>query len=224
MTLMESIILLAALIYAAPSRADEVIEETNFTSNHWTTGLHMTAGLGVNSSYLQTDLTRENIGYGLNIHTDVGYYFYNTWAFEASANVTLNRAKSVIIWDTAMTFGIRARLPTWAGPNHSSPYIRVMGGRGPSVFIYKGAKPAQLKEEGERTQIEGDVWGAGYGFFQNSRDGDVWFVEVQSIVNRYRKFESIDDVDQVPEVIASSPVDDNAAMYSINLTFGILLF
>ena len=222
---LEAIVLMAALIFSTPSHAEEVIEHSGFTANDWTTGLHMTAGLGVNSTYIETDLTRENVGIGLNIHTDVGYYFLNSWAFETSVNVTLNRATSVLIWDTAMTLGLRSRLPPWLGPDHSTPYFRLVGGRGPSVLIFNGQKPEQLKgNDGERTQIESNIWGGGYGFYQNARDGSVWFVEFQGTVHRYRKIEVIDDIDQVPEVIESYSVDNNAAAYSINLTFGVLIF
>ncbi|RYZ77463.1 MAG: hypothetical protein EOP04_31040, partial [Proteobacteria bacterium] len=77
-TCLQLLILISALIYAAPSRSEtiegEVIQNTNFTANHWTNGLHLTAGLGVNSSYISNDFARENLGIGLNIHTDVGYY------------------------------------------------------------------------------------------------------------------------------------------------------
>lgn len=225
LALMQTIILLLALIYAAPSRAaSEVIEHSTFTSQNWTSGLHMTAGLGVNSSYFESDFIRENVGAGLNVHTDVGYYFYNLFAIETSVNVMLTRVQSVLVWDTLMTMGLRTRLPAWFGPNHSSPYLRVAGGKGPSVLIYKGSDPSAYNIGGERAQIEGDIFSASYGVLQNARDGSVWFIELQTSMNRYRKVEAIDDVDGVPEVIFSAPVNDNASMYSISLTFGVVIF
>ncbi|MES2743997.1 MAG: hypothetical protein V4655_01160 [Bdellovibrionota bacterium] len=216
---------LALMMFAAPAAAQEVLEETSFTAAHWTNGLHMSAGLGMNLGYFDTDLIRENLGPGLNIQTDVGYYFGNIVALEVAGNVMLTRVSSTMIWDTMMTFGVRARLPDWAGPEKSAPFFRLLGGRGPSVFIFKGEKPAEYDiGEGERTQIEGDVFGAAYGLFQDGREGTTWYLQLQYLTHIYRKVEVIDDVNGVPEAIFSRRVSDSGAMHSLSLTFGVLLF
>lgn len=216
----------AALLLTEVSRADDISSETDrptFTALSWTEGLHLTAGLGVNSSYIASDLVRENVGVGLNIHTDLGYYFWDAYAVEVSTSVMLNRVKSVIIWDTLMTAGVRARLPNWAGPDHSSPFIRLMGGRGPSVFLYKGTPPPEFDHGGDRTQVEGNVYGVAYGFFQDSRDGRVWWMQIQQTTHLYSKLEAVDEINQVPEVIYSTRVGNHTATYSVSLTFGVLL-
>ncbi len=230
LTLFQALLLLAALIFAAPARSEtrdgEVIEVSDFTSRHWTRGLHLNAGLGVNSTLLKNDYTHEDIGLGLNIHTDVGYYFLNDYALETSVNVMFNRVKTAIIWDTSMTFGLRARLPAYLGPDHSAPYLRLAAGRGPSVFFFQGEKPAELeaRTNADRVQVEGDIYSIAYGFFQDARDGTVWYLELQQSTTIYRKIEGINEVNDVPEVVYSEHVSNHESMYSLSLTFGVLLF
>ncbi len=230
LTAFEAILLIAALIFASPARSEtkngEVIEVSNFTSQHWTKGLHLNAGLGVNSAFLKNDYTHEDIGLGLNIHTDLGYYFLNDYALETSVNVMFNRVRTAIIWDTSMTFGLRARMPAYMGPDHSAPYLRLAAGRGPSVFFFQGKKPAELeaKTNADRVQVEGDIYSIAYGFFQDGRDGTVWYLELQQSVTVYRKIEGIDEVNTVPEVVYSERVNDHTSKHSLSLTFGVLLF
>jgi hypothetical protein len=216
---------LAAISWPESAKAQEVLEETTFTAKHWTQGLHMSAGLGMNLGYFDTDLVRENVGAGLNIHTDLGYYFGNLAAVEVAGDVMLTQLSSSMIWDTMMTFGLRTRLPEWAGPEKSSPYLRLMGGRGPSVYMFKGKKPARYDiGGGERTQIEGDVFGIAYGLFQDGREGTTWYMQLQYLTHIYRRVEVIDEVNGVPEAIISGPLNDGEAMHSLSLTFGVLLF
>ena len=204
--------------------ANDVPEATSFTSQHWTTGLHLMAGLGVNTAYFTSSFLKKEAGMGLNINTSVGYYFFNDYAFEVSTNVMFNRVKRTLIWNTLGTMGLRFRLPPYLAPAKAHPYFKIAAGRGPSVFIVKGKKPEFFDLGGDRTQIEGDVLSSAYGFFQNSRDGTSWFLELSATVNSYRKLEAIRDNKEVPEVIDARIVTDHAAMYAVALTFGVVVF
>lgn len=219
----QGLLFAALLIVPHNARSEETDDLGGFTAIKWMEGMHLTAGLGLNTSYIQNDFVTEDIGLGLNIHTDLGYYFADAYALEVSTSVHLNRVKNVLIWDTLMTGGVRFRLPAWAGPSFSAPFFRLMAGRGPSVFIFKGKKPAEFDHGGDRTQVEGDVYGLAYGFFQNSRDGKVWWLQLQSTAHLYSKLEAVKEVGSVAEVVHSEDIKDNTAMFSLSISLGVVL-
>lgn len=221
------LIVLALILSCKNNKAfaeENVPESTTFTSQHWTTGLHLMAGLGVNTAYFSSDLVKREAGIGLNIHTSVGYFFFNDYAFEVGTSVMFNRVKRLLIWDTLGTMGIRMRLPTYLAPVNSHPYIKFAAGRGPTVFIAKGQTLGAIDQGGDRTQIEGDILSASYGIFQNARDGTTCFLDLTATVHSYRQLETIRDNKEVPEVISSRSIKDHAGMYALALTFGVIVF
>ena len=220
------ILSMTSLVAGQPLQAEQagIVEHSDFTSNRWTKGLHLLAGLGVNTAYFKSDLVNKQVGIGLNIDTTVSYFLWDSMAFEVSTNVTFNRLKSVLVWDTLETLGVRVRLPSYLGVDHSTPYLRVFGGKGPSVFLYDSNKPAILEVSGgQRAQVEGDVYGAAYGVFQDSRDGRAWFIEWAATGQFFQKVEAVAVEKDVPEIIASRPVKKQSARYSLSLTLGIVV-
>ncbi len=219
-------VIVAAIPFPYRLQADEgePIEIKNFTAGHWSSGLHLAAGMGLNTSYFKSDLLSQGAGLGLNLQTNVGYYFFNDYAFEVSTDVAFNRVKRLLIWSTMGTLGLRVRLPTSLAPALSHPYVRFAGGRGPSVFINKGQKPKEFDLGGDRTQIEGNIFSLAYGILQNARDGTAWFLEFGGTTNYYRTIETIVDKKDVPEVISSQSVTDHSVMYALKLTFGVVVF
>lgn len=208
----------------AEASIDEYFKETQFSAADWATGFHLNAGLGVNAAYFDSDILRDEAGVGLTIHTDVGYYFLNAYSVDISTNVMLNRVKRILVWDTLGTIGLRVRLPAYLGPEKATPFLRVVGGKGPSVFIYNGASASKLQLEGERTHVEGEIYGLAYGIFEDAKDKTTWFTELRATGHVYRHFESIVEKDQVPITVSSEPVQRKAGMYALSLAFGIVLY
>lgn len=217
-------ILLLLSLFAAPSLQAAALDTSTFSPDSWSSGLHLLAGLGVNTATFASDEESRDVGLGLNIQTSVGYFFGNQFAVEANTNVMMNSVKRTLIWDTLGTLGIRMRVPTFLELPNSSPYLRIFGGRGPSVFLYKGPRPKELELDGDRTQIEGDVFGLGYGRFQNAKDGSTWFLEFVLTTHVYRRLEAIVEKNQVPEVVASQRIGNHARVHAFSLTFGVVTF
>ncbi|RYZ68053.1 MAG: hypothetical protein EOP09_10065, partial [Proteobacteria bacterium] len=89
-----------------------ILAERGFKADQWTTGLHLTAGAGVASTVLFSDVDpEEKYGFGLNIKTEIGYYLNDRLAVEVGSLVNLTRMSSeLLLWDTQFTVGIRSRI------------------------------------------------------------------------------------------------------------------
>ncbi|RYZ70920.1 MAG: hypothetical protein EOP05_12635 [Proteobacteria bacterium] len=192
---------------------------------HWTDGVHIIAGVGVNASTFDSRTQARSLGVGLNLRSDVGYYFGNGMGLELSGSVMFNKVRESLLWNTTFAAGFRFGLPFAKRAENFAPYGRILIGRATNVSIFDGDAPAPYGQyNANRLQLEGTMWGLGIGFFQRSSSGRIWYMELTGERHEMRKLEAITDVNDVPIVVAEETIRDNSELYAVCLTFGLMVF
>ena len=192
---------------------------------HWTDGVHIIAGLGVNASSFDSRSQARSLGLGLNLRSDVGYYFSNGMGIEFSASVMFNKIKEALLWNTTLATGLRFGLPFAKRVENFAPYGRILIGRATNVSIFDDAAPPPYDQyKANRIQLEGNMQGLGFGFFQRSSSGRIWYLELTAERHEMKKLEAVTDVNNVPVVVAEQVVTDNSELYALCLTFGLMVF
>lgn len=192
---------------------------------HWTDGVHIIAGLGVNASTFDSRSQARSLGLGLNLRSDVGYYFSNGMGVEFSGSVMFNKVKEALLWNTTLAAGFRFGLPFANRFENFAPYGRILVGRATNVSIFDDKAPAPYDQyQASRLQLEGGMIGLGVGFFQRSSSGRIWYLELTAERHEMTKLEAITDVNKVPVVVAEQVVNDNSELYALCLTFGLMVF
>lgn len=192
---------------------------------HWTDGVHIIAGLGLNASTFDSRSQARSLGVGLNLRSDVGYYFSNGMGVELSGSVMFNKVKEALLWNTTLAAGFRFGLPFAKRLENFAPYGRVLIGRATNVSIFDDKAPPPYDQyQASRLQLEGSMLGLGVGFFQRSSSGRIWYLELTAERHEMKKLEAVTDVNKVPVVVAEQIVNDNSELYALCLTFGLMVF
>ena len=215
---MKKLLVLLILVFSVSAQADEDFEPT-----YWSEGLHLFAGGGVNSSVYKSNEERDDGGLGLNLKTDLFYVLNPEWAVEWSASVKFNRVRSYLLWDTLLTLGVRRQIPV--SFMDAAPYGRLFVGKAPTVLFLEGDNSIRSSEPGvSRIHFDGPVAGLGFGILKKNPAGQVWFSEIAVTVQKLEQSEDVRMEGEVPVVISSSRLDNNATIYSLSWTVGVLAF
>lgn len=212
---MKNIIFILFLILPFSLRAQLLDTGEEFLTDDWSEGLHIFAGIGVNSSNYRSNSRRDYLGIGSNFKTDVGWYFNHDWAIESSASVKFNNLDGSLIWDTLLTLGLRYRLEDY--------YYRVFAGAGVLV-IDTGEDEPTARQDTARLHMDGPALGMGFGRTRRTEKGKVWFAELNGTVQWIKHRDDVIVDGETPIAISSEPVNDNSAIYSLQATVGIMLF
>lgn len=196
---------------------------SDFSAIDWTEGVHLIAGLGLNFSTYKSDIRREQIGFGSNFRSDIGYYFENGLGLEFSSSVMFNRIPQGLIWNSAFMVGMRFAVPPLIPMENVVPYMRVFFGRSTNVINFDG-HPDPPFDSAQRIQFEGNVAGFGLGHFQRSESGRVWYFELTLEGHRHTKVEAITDINGVPTVVGGAEEQAHGTLYAFCLTFGAIAF
>lgn len=199
-------LLLLILSLTANAQIREYDEE--FLIDRWGKGLHLLFGGGVQSSTYRSDHRNAHLGWGMTFHTDVDWYFNADWAVEIGSAVNFNKHESNLFWNTLLTLGFRHRL-------HKN-YLRAMIGSGVLVIV--------PDNNATRNQLDGPVIGAGFGKFESTYQGTIWYWEFTGTIQSMKQHDDIVMDGEVPVSIHSKPVKDNSKIYSLQMTLGVLLF
>ena len=190
-------------------------EPYQFRPDYWSKGLHLTAGGGVNTTYIDSNDRFGNIGYGLNGSTDLSYYLTNRFAVDWSSNVKFNRIQNYLVWDTLITFGVRYRIKEY--------YIRAFGGRAPTVIFFEGNPPKEYKaSNATRLQYDGPVYGFSVGKMMQAKSGLIWFLESSATLQRLKDRQGIKMNGQVPVIVSREK--DTSTLVSLYFMVGVLIF
>ena len=182
-------------------------------SLHWDEGLHLLAGGGANVSdyHRKGDL----VGGGLHFKTDVAYSFKGKWSLETGSFVRFNYLRDTFIWDTLLTIGIRRRF--------RDNFLRVFGGRAPTVFFSDDSPEVYKRSETSRIIYTGPVYGLSWGKFLKSANGHKdLFWEVSAHYQSLEKGRGVKE-GTVPEVVFVTG-KEKIQIYSFSVTFGLLVF
>lgn len=214
---MKKILVILFLFFSASAQAED------FEPTYWSEGLHLFAGGGINSSVYNSNEDRDDGGLGLNLKTDLFYVLDPEWALEWSANVKFNRVRSYLLWDTLLTVGVRRQIPV--SILNSAPYSRIFLGRAPTVLFLEGDTSIRSSEPGvSRIHFDGPVAGLGFGVLKKSPAGQVWFSEISVTVQKLEQSEDVRMDGEVPVVVSSNRLDNDATIYSVSWTVGVLAF
>ncbi len=190
--------------------------EEEFLTDDWSEGLHIFVGAGVNSSNYHSNTRRNYLGLGINLKTDVGWYFHHDWALESSASVKFNRLNGDLIWDTLLTLGLRYRLENY--------YFRAFAGAGVLVVVLGKDQPEINDNNTRRLHMDGPALGLGFGKTNKTEAGKIWFIELNGTAQQIKHRDDVAIDGQYPIAISSQSVNDNSTIYSLQFTIGVLLF
>ncbi len=175
----------------------------------WKEGLHMYVGGGPNLSVYHSK--GDSVGGGLHFKTDFGLSFKKYWAIEAGSFVKFVKVHDVLIWDTALTLGLKRRL-------HDDYYVRVFGGQAPTVFYTSDTPDVYRKSKSSRVIYTGPVIGFSLGKFYED-----WFWETSMSYQSLDKARGIRDDGSVPKEVFRTDLSSVKIM-SVSLTFGMMVF
>ncbi|MES2527286.1 MAG: hypothetical protein V4598_09365 [Bdellovibrionota bacterium] len=175
----------------------------------WKEGLHMYVGGGPNLSVYHT--SGDSLGAGLHFKTDFGYSFKKVWAIEAGSFVKFVKIHDTLIWDTALTLGLKRKLP-------DDYYIRVFAGQAPTVFYTDDTPDVYRKTKSSRVIYTGPVIGFSLGKFH-----ETWFWETSLSYQSLDKARGIRDDGSVPTEVFRTDLS-SVKIFSASVTFGMMVF
>ncbi|KYG65735.1 hypothetical protein AZI86_01275 [Bdellovibrio bacteriovorus] len=213
-------ITLILFLFHFSARADD------FSPASWQPGLHLFAGGGLNSSLYTSDTERVEGGVGLNMKTDLVYFFNDTWAADWGSSVKFARIDGFLLWDTQFTLGVRRRLSSIDIWDLANPYVRVFAGKSPTVIFLDGNELPGRNQDGDvnRMQFDGTVYGVTFGSMTKTAAGTTWFAELSLSLQQFERESEIKMDGEVPVVTHEGPVQANANMYTVTFTIGALIF
>jgi hypothetical protein len=217
---MKNIFFLLLLLSSSLAQAEE------FYPYHWTPGLHLFAGGGINTAAYTNQENTFDGGVGLNLKTDLVYFLNESWAIEAGSSIKFNRVEGYLIWDTLFTVGLRTTLPSLLNYEFGQPYGRIFIGRAPTVIFLNGneSPTGTNNKDVSRIQFDGPVAGMALGTFHTTDSGLVWFTELGGSVQSLEQESEIKMDGEVPVVISSQSVGEHTTILSFYLTVGVLAF
>lgn len=200
-------------------------QEFYFKPDDYLKGLHLMAGGGINGSIYNSDVERQNQGFGLNLKTDLGYYFNDRFAIEWSSNVKFNKVKEYLIWDTLITGGIRYRFEDFPFTDSNKIYMRLFYGKAPTVFFIDDAPEVYRRSSAKRLQYDGPVYGFAFGEMYETKKGRVWFLEYGASMQELRELNFVRNEGEVPTVLFSETSRGaQVKIYSLYASIGVLVF
>lgn len=214
---------LIILLFISVSSFAQETEEYYFKPDKWLKGIHLMAGGGLNGSIYHSEAERQNQGIGLNLKTDLGYYFNDRFAIEASSNVKFNKVSEYLVWDTLLTLGVRYRFEDFPFTKSKSMYMRAFYGIAPTVFFLDDAPEIYRSTDASRIQYDGPVYGLALGNMYETKKGRVWFMEYGLSYQNLKNVEGIKD-DVAPQVVFKDASGGNIIIYSAYLSIGVLVF
>ncbi|UYL07927.1 hypothetical protein B9G69_012805 [Bdellovibrio sp. SKB1291214] len=190
----------------------------------WIEGLHIDAGVGIHGGVYLVEGSTRDYATGLAIKTDVGYYFNDHWAWEASSMIKFARVDELRIWGTQLTMGIRYRLPPgWY--DEQVPYFRFFTGANINVVYTDGRKLPEFEEAYSRIQFEGPMAGLAFGGMRlTEQSKNMWFWEASLTAEWLTRESGIQMDKDVPVVVSRSALDGRSQLYTIFITFGGRIF
>jgi hypothetical protein len=223
-TLFTMLALLVTLTASASFAQDETGDD--FYPDHWAPGLHLFAGGGLNTSFYSSEHERVEGGVGLNLKTDLVYFFDENWGADWGSAVKFNRIDGLLMWDTQFTLGVRRRIPSEWVWNLGNPYARIFAGRSPTVVFLDGDDiPGKVHDDNvNRIQFDGSVYGITVGNLAKTKAGTMWFSELSLT---YQKFENESEIKMdgdVPVVMREGPADADSQMWTLTFSIGALVF
>ncbi len=175
----------------------------------WKEGMHMYVGAGPNLSVYHAD--GDSIGGGLHFKTDFGYSFKKSWAIEAGSFVKFVKIHDVLIWDTALTLGLKRKLP-------QDYYLRAFMGQAPTVFYTNDKPDVYRRSKSSRVIYTGPVIGFSLGNFHKD-----WFWETTASYQSLDKSRGIRDDGIVPTEVFRTDLS-SVKIISVSVTFGMMVF
>jgi hypothetical protein len=207
--------LILFIFFAAFAYAESPHDQNKFSPDQWTSGLHLAAGGGVNITHFDSNDRYDEVGYGLNFKTDLGYYFTHNFAVEWSSNIKFNKVNQLLIWDTLITGGLRYRIKEY--------YVRGFYGKAPTVVYFNHHPPEEFENsKASRLQFDGPVYGVAWGKMFKKDNGLIWFLESSVTYQRLQEREAIHMDGEVPEVISRE--NDPSTVLSLYFMIGALIF
>lgn len=211
---------LVFLIFSLSAQAEE------FSPYAWQPGFHLFGGGGLNSSLYTSDTERIEGGVGLNVKTDLVYFFNDTWAADWGSSVKFARIDGFLLWDTQFTLGLRRRLSSIDIWDLANPYVRLFAGKSPTVIFLDGNDlPGRSGDRDvNRLQFDGTVYGVTFGSMAKTEKGTIWFSEISFSLQQFSRESEIKMDGEVPVVMRENPAQSNATMYTITVAVGALIF
>lgn len=177
------------------------------------------AGGGMNASSYKASNSGFVVGGGLNLKTDLGYYFNDQWAFDWGIAVKFNRIDGISVWDTLMTIGPRYQFK-------NSPYfIRLFGGQAPTVIYSEGKGFLNSKDDdASRIQFDGPVFGLAGGKIYKTKKEMIWFVEVAILHQMLTDRTGIENNGDIPVETFQGKTNNPIEVISVLGTIGMRIF
>lgn len=213
--------LLSVIFVASTAKAAPTIEEQEyFRPDHWSKGLHLFVGGGMNSGLYVSDARRQDVGVGPVLKTEVGYYFNDKFAAEWNSLVKFNFVNGYTVWDTIFTVGGRYRFDSMAGMR--GPFLRAFFGSTVNVLYFRSSPPEQYAKY-SRLQSEGPAVGVGWGSMEQTPSGLNWYWEAVATGEWLEVSDAINLDKEVP-VAERSSLDDHSTLYTLYVTIGVVAF
>ncbi len=216
----------------APVPRDLQIAESPFMPNskpeafrpgHWSEGLHLLTGFGINAAVFNSETAHINAGLGSNFKADIGWYINDRLAIEVGSAVKFNRYEKDLLWDTLFTLGVRYRFRSLVF-NTDGAFARLFAGESPTV-LYPGDSNNPIRAVGaSRAQFNGPLAGLGFGYFFKTQAGLNWFIETDAAYQWLRFSDTIVDQNDVPIVLQSGEVGGSPKIFTLAFNIGLVLF
>lgn len=208
----------------------------------WKDGWSMLVGSGfTRTRYYTENESVEQHGYGPHLMTSVGYCDRDAYCLELGSIVSFDYyenvqaltsqgdslALNVWMWETALFFSVRARLPHYHQHRQFNPWIKLLSGYGASVgypqrILTPGAGDSL---SGMRMQNEGPLFGVSFmNVFNNDKPGRLWFVEGTVITQMNWNNWLIKGGGLLPEIAQTGHTSGNPYTLLLNLTVGVRVF
>lgn len=186
-----------------------------FTARRWSKGLHLFAGLGLNTALYKFSDRQRDLAWGLGITSAIGYVLNRDWMLEMTSSLGFRRVEDFFLWDSFFAPGARLRLGGLGLTTESSFYVRGFTGWGMEVLL-----PHRVPE---RTHLSGPVAGAGFGLLNGKAKESVWFVDFVTYAHVFRKRNVVKPEGDVPKIVSRTRINDRVG-FALGLSVGILVF
>jgi len=191
----------------------------------WTEGLHLFVAAGANTTLFNSNIEGNEVGGGASVRSDISYVINQDLAIDLSTSVNFNRVDGLLIWDNIFGLGARSRVPAFDLNDGSLAYTRFFMGRGPLIVVFERNKPAEYELIGaQRLQLEGPVYGLGFGYTQATSKDETWFLEVLITVHWLNRLEVIKSDREVPEIVSKRLADEESLFSGLHVIVGIMAF
>jgi len=208
----------------------------------WKDGWSLLAGGGfTRSRYYTENESIELHGYGPHFMTSVGYCDRDAYCLEQGSIVSFDYyenmqavsaegdslALNVWMWETALFFAVRARLPHYHQHRQFNPWIKLLSGYGASVGYPQRILTPGLADslKSMRMQSEGPLFGLSLmNVFNNDKPGRLWFVEGTLIAKMNWNNWLIKGGGLLPEISQVGHTSGNPYTLLMNLTVGVRIF